>query len=214
MSPFVNWSFLQAETPPTQTAGAKGGSVKVYIPLALKFGESGPQKIFFYVFLIKFLKSGLGWNCQPCFLLSFPSFQSPEAVKISYNVCHLIMFWLKRENNMRICLISSTLWLQVSQNSSSSVKTFFDRAMAVGLDINLSAGIFYRQRRLDINQSADFFIGNWPFEFIKFRPSCLPQHLPQHVKKVNFVPGQSRVGGIFVVGGQKDRICQRKSWGS
>ena len=151
MSPFVNWSFLQAETPPTQTAGAKGGSVKVYIPLALKLGESGPQKIFFYVFLIKFLKSGLGWNCQPCFLLSF---QNSEAVKILYNMCHLIMLWLKRENKIIICLISSTLWLQVSQNSSSSVKTFFDGQWR--LDINLSAGIFYRQRRLDINQSADF----------------------------------------------------------
>ena len=189
MSPFVNWPFLQAETPPTQTAGAKGGSVKVYIPLALKIGKSGPKNIFSYVFLIKFLKSGSGWNCQPCFLLSSPSFQNSEAVKILYNVCHLIMFWLKRENNMRICLISSTLWLQVSQNSSSSVKTFLTVQWRLDKDLSLLISLL-----------------------IKFRPSYLPQHLPQHVKKVNIVPGQSRVGGIFVVGGQRNRICQIKSW--
>ena len=213
MSPFVNWSFLQAETPPTQTAGAKGGSVKVHIPLvALKIGESGPQNIFSYVFLIKFIKSGSGWNCQPCFLLSFPSFQNSEAVKILYNVCHLIMFWLKRENNMRICLISSTLWLQVSQNSSSSVKTFFDGQMAVGY--KSICCYFLSATTVGYQSICWFFIGNWPFELIKFRPSYLPQHLPQHVKKVNFVPGQSRVGGIFVVGRQKNRICQRKSRGS
>ena len=196
MSPFVNWSFLQAETPPTQTGGAKGGSVKVHIPLVLKILQSGPKNIFPYVFLIKFLKSRLGlfpfvfsvfsefWGCE-----NFVQCLSSNKVLIKNgkhyeNLSHLV-------NIMTAGLSKFQL---ICQN-------FFDGAMPLPMAVG------YRY-------ISWFFISNWPSELIKFRPSYLPQHLPQHVKKVNIVPGQYRVGGHFLVGGQKNRICQRTSWGS